>query len=334
MRQPVSRPELLHPRHGVHAPSGGTPPRRPGSVRRTSTVDTLRQRPDARRITLVGRSRDLATSTSSHEVLAAASSWVEVDLEPHPTVASVMTFPAVGGAEELCGCPAGPGFRRAIDELTTAPVGSGEYLLLDEIPVCTLVSFYARMRAPAALEVSNDIGDAHGANGCAGFVAGGTIMSAIDAGRRAVSTGPAAPPLLDHDDELAWHELPRGSAVHRMRRWRRTDVWCGEDGWEVESFYRDSHWTLDGYETVVHEYTVRARVDDRLTIAECSSEARVLPFVECRAAAASARRITGWALGDLRRGIRANLTGITTCTHLNDQLRGLADVETLIAGVP
>ncbi|WP_035920382.1 hypothetical protein [Frankia sp. QA3] len=31
-----------HPRHGTHDPTAGTPPRRPGSVRRTTTVDMLR----------------------------------------------------------------------------------------------------------------------------------------------------------------------------------------------------------------------------------------------------------------------------------------------------
>ena len=68
---PVRRP--LHPRHGVHAPTRSTPPRAPGSLRRTSTVDMLRPDGLFGEVVLVGRARDLATGADgAPHVLAEA----------------------------------------------------------------------------------------------------------------------------------------------------------------------------------------------------------------------------------------------------------------------
>ena len=56
---------------------------------------------------------------------------------------------------------------------------------------------------------------------------------------------------------------------------------------------------------------------------------RVLPWAECPRAAASAGRPRGQSLLDVREDVRAGFIGRTTRTHLNDQLRSLADVVEL-----
>ena len=58
---------------------------------------------------------------------------------------------------------------------------------------------------------------------------------------------------------------------------------------------------------------------------------RVLPYVECPSAAASAARLAGQDLDALRERVRADFVGTTTCTHLNDLLRSLEDVRALWA---
>ena len=58
---------------------------------------------------------------------------------------------------------------------------------------------------------------------------------------------------------------------------------------------------------------------------------RALPWPECPQAAASASRLVGQPVGELRDFVRQDLSGTTTCTHLNDLLRSLADVATLAA---
>jgi hypothetical protein len=335
----------LHPLHGVHAPTVATLPRRRGSVRRTSTLDAVRLEAGRALLKLTGRARDLVTELDgSVRVAAEASLDLEVDEAPRVSVVrAVSTSPAVEGLDSLLGRPAGAGFRRAVGEETAAVEGSPAYLLLDDVPLCALVSFYSVLHAKAREEDINPIpmdddprDIAHQpADACAGFVAGGTIMRAMGAGARAISTGPIAPSLLT-DDAGAWHELPPAArGCDQMRRWRRTDVWTIGGDLFVDNLYRDSHTTPEGVETVVHEYTVQARVDRGTgTVTSCVAEPHVLPFVECRPAALSAARVVHRRLDELRSAVRRELTGPSTCTHLNDQLRGLGDVETLARLLP
>jgi hypothetical protein len=144
-----------------------------------------------------------------------------------------------------------------------------------------------------------------------------------------VATGPDAPPLVREDDPLAWHELPPLPDTG-MRRHRRLDLALG-DAIEIDAFFRDAHVAPGGRATVVHEYTVAARVDpESLVFTRIEATARALPWIECNPAPASASRLAGRPVGDLRAQVRAEFTGITTCTHLNDTLRSLEDLEALV----
>ena len=129
----------------------------------------------------------------------------------------------------------------------------------------------------------------------------------------------------------AWHamaELP----LQGMRRRRRLDLTPdGAGRARLDGHFRDSYREPDGGETVVHEYTVTGTVDlERRCIVEIEAQARVLPWVECPAAVASARRLDGRPLRDLRQEVRSTFVGVTTCTHLNDTLRSLADLDAMI----
>jgi Protein of unknown function (DUF2889) len=87
----------------------------------------------------------------------------------------------------------------------------------------------------------------------------------------------------------------------------------------------------DGVETIVHEYTVSAAVDSSDgVLAWCAARARVLPWVECPAAAMSAGRLAGVPVAGLRRHVRETFLGTSTCTHLNDTLRSLEDIPALL----
>jgi hypothetical protein len=115
-----------------------------------------------------------------------------------------------------------------------------------------------------------------------------------------------------------------------MRRRRRIDVALANDGIHVDAMFRDSYRGADGVETIVHEYSCTATVDaESLTVVDAEARPRVLPYVECPEAAASARRLAGLAVAELRLMVRREFTGISTCTHLNDLLRGLGDVGAL-----
>ena len=114
-----------------------------------------------------------------------------------------------------------------------------------------------------------------------------------------------------------------------MRRRRLIDVTWG-DPLVVSAMFRDTYRPADGAESVLHEYTVDAAVDPRtLVVMSCTATPRSLPWRECPEATGSARRLEGHPAEELRRFVRVELTGTTTCTHLNDLLRSLADVDVL-----
>jgi hypothetical protein len=120
--------------------------------------------------------------------------------------------------------------------------------------------------------------------------------------------------------------------AHGMRRFRRLDLAPAVDGSSVfDAHFRDSHVDGDGVETIVHEYTVAGTVDtSSRTITAVSADVRVLPWQECPRAIGSAERVTGMTLAEMRGRIRSEFVGTSTCTHLNDTLRCIADLDALL----
>jgi hypothetical protein len=59
----------------------------------------------------------------------------------------------------------------------------------------------------------------------------------------------------------------------------------------------------------------------------------VLPWQECPGAVESATRITGMTLQDLHFRVRNEMAGTSTCTHLNDLLRSVADTSALVGAL-
>jgi hypothetical protein len=156
-------------------------------------------------------------------------------------------------------------------------------------------------------------------------------MTSFEAGDPVIVTGPEAPDLDHGDDPEAWHpmaQLPR----HGMRRRRRIDVYeAGTGRVGIDAMFRDTYVRSDGVETIVHEYTLAAAFDSNTgVIVEARATPRVLPWQECPGAVESARRIAGMTLGELHFRVRQELFGTSTCTHLNDLLRSVADAEALI----
>ncbi len=266
-------------------------------------------------------------------------------------VTMITASPAVAGLDRLVGRSASTGFRGAIDDVIAGQdlVGLPLYQLLDDLPVATLISGYAPQHACA--QAGSPIDDAtrapiqrtapaglamlQQADLCAGWKAGGTIMQGFAENKPPVVTGPDAPSLDDGDDPWAWHAFPGPLPAQSMRRRRRIDVTPDADcvTCSVDAHFRDSYVDDEG-ETVVHEYTLEARVDTRdQVVLEAEATPRVLPWFECPEAVASAGRLAGRTLADLRPGVRAEFLGATTCTHLNDMFRALADVGLLAARV-
>jgi hypothetical protein len=282
---------------------------------------------------LVGTARDLVTAADgSATVVAEATVEAAIGFLPNREVRRLTTSPDHPGAVQLIGKRASSGFRGALESAFAdhKEQRSLLYLLLDDIPVTTLISGHAlgagqvQLHRAAALILQKP-------NLCAGWRDDGTIMEGVRRdGRAPVVTGPAAP-SLELDDRLDWHPMstlpPTG-----MRRQRRLDVSRQDGQLLIDAMFRDTYVTANGIPTIIHEYVVNGLADAAaLTITEIGATPHVLPWVECPFAADSARDLVGQPIAGLRRHVRDSLTGVPSCTHLNDLLRSLEDIVGLAA---
>jgi Protein of unknown function (DUF2889) len=310
--------------------TASTPPRRAGSLRRTTTHDCTRPEGLHGPVFILARGRDLLTAQSgTAEVLADAQLNAHADFAT-ATIEWITAEPSHPGLEAIHGARAFGGFRALVDE--TMPnerhSGSLRYQLLDDLPIALMLS--GRALRVAGLGLNVDSSTRLPIDICAGWANGGTLLAEMTDLGPPLTIGPAAPPLRSDDDILAWHAFDP-LAPYGTRRHRRLDVWRVGGDVQVHCFFRDSFADADGAETVVHEYTVRATVDPAtLQFLSCHAEAGPLPYLECPSALNSARRIEGLTVAELRRTVRNDFVGPSTCTHLNDTLRSMADIDGLL----
>jgi len=327
-------------------PSVSTPVRVPGSTRRTTSIEM----DTSDGLLLVGRARDLVTPMRGDAVVVDEAQFTARvgDYLHGQVIEELEASPAIDGLDEFVGRSASRGYRRELQRLADAQglVGRAVYQLLDDVPGAALVSGYspelnrrdtepAPRPAPRPGPRPADDPPPHllALTGvCAGWQQGGAIVTNVLAvGHVPIKVGPEAPPLDRADDPIAWHELPGAIPPHGMRRRRRIDVAPPPSPHEglltVDAMFRDSYVTAPGVETVVHEYTFTADLDPVThVVLRAEAVARALPFAQCPEAAGSAARLVGEALDDLRDRVRVDFVGATTCTHLNDMFRALADV--------
>jgi hypothetical protein len=320
-------------RGGPKAPAVAAPVRAPGSVRRTSTIDSARPNGPDGDVVVRARARDLLTTADRSAVVLGTAMF-------DATVAADRTIVALDASDArlapLVGTGVASGFRaRAValvpdeaDRLTLL------HLLLDDWPGASLVSGYAAQRDPSwklgALPVEHL---AAMTDLCAGWGADATIITAVrETGIVPAPTSPAVPADVDDDD--AWHDRPV-LPVGATRRARRLDIVAAGTVVAFDAHFRDSYRDADDGEGAVHEYGVRGTYDAASrTIITIDATAHVLPWTECPQALASVPRVAGTTVDDIRARVRAEFVGTTTCTHLNDTLRSLADLPALAAHLP
>jgi hypothetical protein len=321
--------------HGPRAPVVGTPPRRPGSVRRTTSIEQGWGPSDDGSTAVAGRGRDLLTrADGTTEVVDEVAVWLGV--APDGTVCAVGSDPVLDGLDGVVGAPNRSGFRAAVDAAVPdlGPSGAVLHQLLDDVPLAALIASYGMTREhedwelpPSAADRLTDL--------CAGWERTGTMVGALTStGVFPIPVGPIAPPLGDAGDPLAWHAMDE-LARRTVRRVRRIDVAPAAQGLlAVEAYFRDSHLGAEGPEDVLHEYTLTAIVcTAEMEVRSAEALAHTLPWPECPGALASAAQVVGMDLGEVRARVADELTGTTTCTHLNDVLRSLAGVPALASAL-
>ena len=136
----------------------------------------------------------------------------------------------------------------------------------------------------------------------------------------AVASDEAADPLATEPRE---HLIPG-----EVRRTRRLDVVPGPPI-SVRADFRDNWCDRDGQVGALHEYVVTATLTEDGVVDSIEADPRVLPYDECTFAATSPQRLVGRRIDDVAGEVRAT-KGAATCTHLDDLLRTLSVVPSLL----
>jgi hypothetical protein len=314
----------------------GTPKRRPESVRRTGHINMVWPGGFGTPMQLQGRAQDLLTPASGEPVILAEAEMT-VDIGDQRTVQAVSVSPYAPGAQGLVGARGGERFRTAIDAALTGErqAGTPLYFLLDDIAGATLIGGFAWSQhrtlellaaPPPARRMGRD-----GRIICSGLRPDGYYEQAKERGDPLPHFLRTAAPLEEAGDPWAWHEVDEAPAVC-MRRRRRIDAWREEAEIRIDLHFRDSLWSAQHVETVVHEYTVQAGIDSVTgTLTSIDATPRVLPFPECPLAAPHATELVGRPVATFRVSVQDTLTELHCCTHLNDAIRGLAEVPAFSA---
>jgi hypothetical protein len=316
-----------------HGSGISAPPRRPISVRRTTTHDCTRPAGLDRPVTIVARGRDLLTTADRQaQVLGTTRLDVRADFAS-ATIEQILADPPDLALDELSGTHAFHGFRARVEKAIPGERESGSlrYQLLDDLPIALMLS--ARVLRAAGLGLGMGSPKRLPVDICAGWVAGGTAMAGLTEQGPPLHRGPVASDIRVADDALAWHQF-EALPLQATRRHRRLDVWRNGETARFDCFFRDTFAGADGVETIVHEYGVGGTVDPATSrFLSCEADAGPLPYPECPNALASAGRVVGESVDGLRREVRQSFVGPTTCTHLNDTLRSLEDVAALMSAL-
>lgn len=310
-------------------PVTATPPRRFGSIRRTTTHDSNRPQGLDGPVVHVATGRDLVTDLQGQAVIADSARLDAVVDYGRVAVVSMVSDPPEPALEQLAGKGAYAGFRKTIEDILPGEIGSHSVRaqLFDDFPAAVMGNGRALRSEGKRIGIARR--NALPVDQCAGWAEGGTLLAGYSDLGPPLSECAPAPDLASGGDPLAWHALaPLG--LHGTRRARRIDLWRDGEAGRGDCYFRDSHVDRNGDETVIHEWRLFIEFDprERLFIAAVA-EAGPLPYPECPASGDSAARLVGMPIDGLRRSVRQQFAGTSTCTHLNDTFRALEDIGAL-----
>jgi hypothetical protein len=287
---------------------------------------------------LFGRARDIVTPRTGGAPIVCAEDSFDALLKPDRTIVAIEANPQRAALARLVGSRGGGRLRYALQEIVPEERRQATplYLILDDISGASLVAPWAWSQwdpnwlasgnhlTPSQLEKM--IQEMEGI--CTGFAPGSSSLDVHGIADRAGGT--PAPDLRHPEDPEGWHAFTIQNTVG-MRRARRIDVRLDEII-VIDAAFQDSAATADGKRTALHEYQLAATADPgSLRLLSIEATPRVLPFAECPGAVMNISRLLGARLPELRQTVLDELPGTLGCTHLNDALRALAEVPTLVS---
>lgn len=317
--------------------AGPSPLRLPGSVRRTTSIDSHWPAGYGEPWEMTGCARDLLTPVDGGAAVEVASGGFFITASPRREILAIEVTPPHPRAQELVGVRAGGASREALKTIMGDVRGTPLFQLLDDFAGASLVANWiwsewevdwrAKMQASGMQSTAGRGGNME--NICTGFATGASSLA--EAGRPAMSSQSRTEvgPLEHPDDPLGWHALAAQSGP-QIRRARRIDLYRDGELLHADVGFQDSGSNPRGTRSAIHEYRVHAEIDPAtMTLVSIQALPLILPFRECPGASVKIGRLVGQPVADLRDAVLATLPGTLGCTHLNDVLRALADVPQL-----
>jgi hypothetical protein len=322
--------------------AGPAPLRRPGSIRRTTSIDS--DWPDGlgQPWVMTGSARDLLTPLTGDAVELAAADC-RIRTSPMREIMEIAATPGHPRLSEMVGVRAGGASRHALAATLGDMRGTPIFQLIDDFAGASLVAGWNWSRWTDDWQTkmaSNRSKSTAGKKGkmvniCTGFTEGASSLSNDGSVDHADQSSTEVGELANPDDPAGWHMMPEQQGRPMARRARRIDIWRAEGVIKVDAGFQDSGPNPQGTRTAIHEYRVYAEVDeasDRLLSLQALP--LILPFRECPGASIKASRMVGEPVGEFRQAVLDTLIGTIGCTHLNDVLRALADVPALARMLP
>lgn len=322
--------------------AGHAPLRRPGSIRRTTSIDS--DWPDGlgQPWEMIGRARDLLTPFGDAEPRVLASAQFRIMASPIREILSIEASVDHPRLQEMVGVRAGGASRAALGEKLGDLKGTPLYQLLDDYAGASLVAgwIWSRwsddwmVRARNAGTRSTAGRGGNMTDVCVGFAEGASSLHQDGSGNTVDQSYAEVGPLEHPDDALSWHPMPFQQGPQK-RRSRRIDLWREGDLVKLDAAFQDSGSNPNGGRTAIHEYRLFAEIDaESGTLEALQVLPMILPFRECPGAAVKASRLVGQKVADFREIVLEKFASTRGCTHLNDVLRALSDVPALARLLP
>jgi hypothetical protein len=312
--------------------AGPAPLRRPGSIRRTSSIDSRWPEGVGQPWCLEGRAQDLLTPADGSAPSVVAHGSFSITASPLREILKVEVSPPHPRSHELVGVRAGGQSRVALVGIMGDVRGTPLYQLLDDFAGASLVAGWIWSQWNPDWRKDRAIPE--GAKGpregvCTGFAPGASAL-ASDGSVEVNHSSTVVGPFNNPDDPAGWHVLGEQQGSPQSRRARRIDLWREDGLIKVDAAFQDSGPGPTGARIAIHEYRVHAEVDPASgVLVTMQVLPLILPFQECPGASIKATRMIGQKVGDFRNAVIDTLPTTMGCTHLNDVLRGLSDIPVL-----
>ncbi|WP_447762528.1 DUF2889 domain-containing protein [Sphingopyxis panaciterrae] len=322
--------------------AGPAPLRRPGSIRRTSSIDSDWPEGFGEPWIMTGRARDLLTPFDGVPTVLANGEF-RIRTSPIREIMEIAVAPDHAHAQQMVGVRAGGASRHALADTLGDLRGTPLFQVLDDFAGASLVAgwiwsrwtpdWQERMAANRLKSTAGNKGRM--VNICTGFTEGASSLAEDGSVDHEDQSATEVGPLVNPDDPVGWHELPVQEGRPLARRARRIDIWRAEGVLKVDAGFQDSGPNPQGTRTAIHEYRAYAEIDEASgTLLSLQALPLILPFRECPGASMKAARMVGQDVGAFRQAVLDTLVGTIGCTHLNDVLRALADVPSLATLLP